>query len=222
MDLGASLGHGTSNTGELYALGMLFTHLTHLKNNSLPSLATAFVFCDSQLAIRAATAKKFATNITLCLAVSRAYSALVAVCKVELHWIRGHSRVGGNERVDRISKLYASIDNNPARVEFDGVFRPRISHTPWPFGFCLTGLPDRCFLMRLPTPHLSKTVRGISATSEVSVSSSSRSGLDLAEDLSECDFKHGDHLPPQREFTDGMAVDLSPTSSVFLAVTSLK
>jgi len=35
MDLGASLGHGTNNTGELYALGMLFTHLTHLKNNSL-------------------------------------------------------------------------------------------------------------------------------------------------------------------------------------------
>ena len=124
--------------------------------------------------------------------------------------------------MDRISKLYASIDNNPARVEFDGVVRPRISHTPWPFGFCLTGLPDCYFLMRLPTPHLSKTVRGISATSEVSVSSSSRSGLDLAEDSSECDFKHGDHLPPQREFTDGMAVDLSPTSSVFLTVSSLK
>ena len=76
--------------------------------------------------------------------------------------------------------------------------------------------------MRLPTPHLSKTVRGISAASEVSVSSSSRSGLDLAEDSSDCDFKHGDHLSSQRELTDGTAVDLSPTSSFFHTVSSRK
>jgi hypothetical protein len=58
IDLGASLGHGTNNTGELYALGMLLTHLTHLKKTSCPSLAVAHIFSDSKLALAAAVATK--------------------------------------------------------------------------------------------------------------------------------------------------------------------
>jgi len=97
VDLGASLGRGTNNTAELYALGMLLTHLTFLKKNSLVHLSTAVIFCDSQLAIRAATTSKPKTTITLTSSVSTAYKTLSSLLNVELHWIRGHAHIGGNE-----------------------------------------------------------------------------------------------------------------------------
>ena len=152
IDLGASLGKGTNNTGELYALGMLLTHLIYIKKHSFSSLSSAFIFSDSKLAIAAASSKKPTSNITLSLAVMRAHSDLSKLIKVELHWIRGHAGIGGNERVDRISKRFASIDNNSAKVSFDRQFRAHISQAAWPFGANLTNLPTPYFLMRLPTP----------------------------------------------------------------------
>ncbi len=71
---------------------------------------------------------------------------------MELHWIRGHSRIGGNERVDRISKRYASIANNSERIPIDHTLGAHITRTNWPFGFPLTGLPEAYFLLRLPLP----------------------------------------------------------------------
>ena len=131
---------------------MLFNHLVHIKKSSLPSLKKAYVFCDSKLAINAATAQKPATNIALCTALKQVHMALSTVISVELHWIRGHSRVGGNERVDRISKRYASIDYNIGRFKFNGKFSAHISQSLWPFGGSLVGLPEAYFLLRLPSP----------------------------------------------------------------------
>ena len=152
IDLGASLGHGTNNTGELYALGMLFKHLTHLKLYILPSLTVAYVFSDSKIAIAAATSKKPRSNVALSTAISQAFTELSRLIKVDLHWIRGHSRIGGNERVDRISKRYAQIDSNFLRVPLDLALRAHVSNIDWPFGFNLTGLPEQSFLSRIPVP----------------------------------------------------------------------
>ena len=100
----------------------------------------------------ATTATNPATNITLCKAVRQAFCELSRLIVVELHWIRGHSRIGGNERVDRISKAYANIDNNSARHKFNGKLSAHITQTDWPFGCDLAGLPANTFLMCLPTP----------------------------------------------------------------------
>ena len=69
---------------------------------------------------------------------------------VDMRWIRGHSRIGGNERVDRISKRYAS--NNSARFKLDSNLPAHITQIIWPFGFNLVGLAEELFLSRLPTP----------------------------------------------------------------------
>jgi len=114
---------------------MLLNHLIFLKKNILPLMATAFIFSDSKIAIAAATSRKPKSNVMLSLAISQAFSALARLMKVELHWIRGHSRIGGNERVDRISKRYAQIDSNTLRVSFDPALRAHVSHSDWPFGF---------------------------------------------------------------------------------------
>ena len=107
VDIGASLGFGSNNYAELYALGMLFIELANTCTSD-PSISTAFIFCDSNLAINAATSKKIPlTNVPITRFLRLALEALNGVIKVGLKWIRGHSRIGGNERVDRISKRYA-------------------------------------------------------------------------------------------------------------------
>ncbi len=112
IDLGSSLGLGTNNTAELYALGMLFVELSKLVVRS-PDITIAHIFCDSKLALLAAVSKKpHITNGSITRAVRIAFNALPPSLKVELHWIRGHSGVGGNERVDKISKAYACALGN--------------------------------------------------------------------------------------------------------------
>ena len=127
INLGATLGYGTNNTGELYALGMLFQHLLLLKTTSLPYITIAYIFCDSKIAISAASSNKPKSNITLSKTVAAAFKSISALIRIELHWIRGHSRVGGNERVDRISKRYAQVEGNSTRVPFDPFFRTHTS-----------------------------------------------------------------------------------------------
>ena len=152
IDIGFSLGHGTNNTAELYALGMLFVELTrlHLSN---PSITLAHIFCDSKLALLAAVSKKAPlTNGALTRALRVAYAAIPASLRCELHWIRGHSSVGGNERVDRISKAFASIAFNNSYATFDVSFPAHSVTNPWIPGFPLTSLPTSVFISSLPTP----------------------------------------------------------------------
>ncbi len=107
----------------------------------------AFIFSDSKIAISATTGSKSKTNVDLCRAVRAAHSMFALVINVEIHWIRGHSRIGGNERVDRISKRYARVVDNSSRVSFDTVLSAHISVSQWPFGSLLADFPyDSQFL----------------------------------------------------------------------------
>jgi hypothetical protein len=68
-----------------------------------------------------------------------------------LIWIRGHAQFGGNERVDRISKVFASIANNHVpRTVFDSFPASSVSRS-WEQGFPLTALPVDVFLLNLPS-----------------------------------------------------------------------
>ena len=115
IDCGASLGHGTNNSAELYALGICFTELRKLFLLH-PHIKRAVIFSDSQLALKAAAAKsRPLTNSELTKRLRKAYAALLNTKRVvELYWIPGHCNVGGNERVDKIAKSFLCngvIDN---------------------------------------------------------------------------------------------------------------
>ena len=187
IDIGMSLGMGTNNTAELYALGMLFTELTHLcLRNS--SILVAHVFCDSKLALSAVVSKKAPlTNGALTRAVRIAYAALPTSLRIELHWIRGHSSVGGNERVDRISKTFASIALNDSAQIFNASF-PAICFTKaWIPGFPLTGLPTSVFISELPVPPASRTGFAPSAPVQIDIDHSDlQHDIDLTSSVASC------------------------------------
>ena len=78
IDLGASLGRGTNNYAELYALGTLFEQLTSLKIEN-PTLYSAHVFSDSKLALGAAVSRKSPlTNSLITRGLRLAYDSVVA------------------------------------------------------------------------------------------------------------------------------------------------
>ena len=73
VDYGASLGRGTNNFAELFGLGIIFTELIFLQASNT-HLKKAVVFCDSKLALRAATSRK--KTLTNC-AITRALRAVL-------------------------------------------------------------------------------------------------------------------------------------------------
>lgn len=152
VDLGASLGRGTNNTAELFALGAIFVELSKIcaKNHAITS---AVVFSDSKLALGAAASKKTPlTNSSITRALRLAFVEVSARIDVQLHWIHGHADIGGNERVDRISKRFASVPFNDVLMAFDPSFPSQVSSSCWNWGFPLCGLTLNLFTSLLPTP----------------------------------------------------------------------
>ena len=111
IDCGATLGVGTNNSAELYALGACFAQIIKL-HAAHPHIQRAIIFSDSKLAIGAAVgSRRPLTNITLVNELRKLYNAMLFTkLAVDLRWIPGHAGVGGNERVDRISKRFAIGD----------------------------------------------------------------------------------------------------------------
>ncbi len=152
IDFGASLGRGTNNYAELYGLGIIFTRLFSLRS-SHPSIRRAVVFCDSKLALRAAVSSKNPiSNGPITRAVRAAFLTVSRVMEIDLQWIRGHVQYGGNERVDRISKAFASVANNNFTHTFDVSFPASLARRVWEVGFPLSDVPVGLFLQNLPTP----------------------------------------------------------------------
>ena len=153
IDMGRSLGWGSNNVAELFALGAVLTKLGDLKRDNVFNFEMAHIFSDSKLALLAATSgKKSLVNGPITRAVKIAYAYASSKLAIHLHWIRGHSAIGGNERVDRISKAYASAPNNDAKCSFKGSFQSHALTRKWPFGFPLISVPPKCFTMFLPMP----------------------------------------------------------------------
>ena len=114
-----------------------------------PHLMRAIIFSDSQLALKAATARtRPLTNSELTIRLRKAYTALLITKRaVDLHWIPGHAGLGGNDRVDKLSKSYATS----TRVVNIDAFTSNLSQKPW-FNFPLCNVPLRMFSLNLPVP----------------------------------------------------------------------
>jgi len=148
--LGKSLGFSTNNAAEIYAIGMLSFKLIDIAN-SHPLVKRAIIFSDSKLAIGACASKAPPlANASLIRSLRKLLTFVQTKIKVEFHWIKGHAAVGGNERVDRISKRFASVQGNSDVVDFRDTFDCHAVSSPWPFGFPLTGLPIHFFTSSLP------------------------------------------------------------------------
>ena len=155
FDYGASLGRGTNNLAELYGLGIIFSELMALQESNT-KLQHAVVFCDSKLALRSATSrKKPLTNCAITSALRVVFQKVSKKISVNLQWIRGHVDYGGNERVDRISKLFASTTLNNRFFVFDGIFHSQCRHSDWPPSYPLTSLPTEIFIKNLIQPDCS-------------------------------------------------------------------
>ena len=166
IDLGASLGRGSNNLAEIVGLELIFSKLCSLKIVR-PSLQRAVVFCDSKLALRvAASRKEPKTNVEVSQKTRGAFLAVSKLMSVELHWIRGHVGLGGNERVDRISKAFASTSENQARRATNFGYVSFCRCSVWSPSFPLVDLPLSCFLANLLVPGLSSD--GFSFSSETS------------------------------------------------------
>lgn len=114
IDLGSSLGHGSNNHAELFAIGMVFSELTQYFAHSSDPPPPVLLFTDSLYAIQViSSTKPPLAHASTVLALRTSLAALLRLTSISLHWIRGHSDVGGNERVDRIAKRFA---NAPAPV----------------------------------------------------------------------------------------------------------
>lgn len=148
LDFGEALGPGTNNVAELWALGVCLTEIAKLKSLS-PSINKALVFCDSQYALQAASStKKPLSNCKLVLLLRKTYASSTSLLPIHLHWIRGHCAVGGNERVDRISKAFSRIstDNSTPALHLNpSSFSSSNISSLWLPGFPLTSLPLHCF-----------------------------------------------------------------------------
>lgn len=148
-DLGANLGFGSNNLGELVAIGVCLEEL----RVSLPLLAThpthVFIFTDSLFASNAVVSAKAAVAHSATIrALRQLLSSVLKLVPVTFHWIRGHSGAGGNERVDRIAKKYATLSVGLPAMPAPTSFVGHRSSTPWPFS--VSGAPLHLFLDNLP------------------------------------------------------------------------
>ena len=116
------------------------------------------IFSDSKLALNAAVSpRRPLTNPALVSELRKLYQVLKSKLNVALCWIPGHAGVGGNERVDRISKAFALRDVTDPPHPFVSVRR----ELPWLFPLTETPAPIiyANFLRPAPLVIQTRTVR---------------------------------------------------------------
>ncbi len=151
LDAGLHLGIATNNIAELAALFICFSALLNMFRRH--TFARAIIFCDSKYAIAMVSSSKIPrVNGPLVNLVRHLHADALSRFMVELHWVKGHSIIGGNARVDALAKHFASPSPS---VTFDVSLLPLFTTMlyPWPFGYPLSAVPVNCFVSStLPFP----------------------------------------------------------------------
>lgn len=160
-DIGASLGKGSNNLAELYAIGTLFDFLL---SATLPPPSHIHLFTDSLFASNAIiSTKPPSSHSVLVLRLRVLFARVMCVAPVSLHWIRGHCGAGGNERADRVAKRYAALSKGKPPHSFDGSFSFCASRSPWSFPLpSFLSAPLSIFLSNLPSARSSSAVASVS------------------------------------------------------------
>ena len=165
IDLGASLGLGTNNAAEIHALGSAL--------DFIPSIISTFnikhfiIFSDSKLALNATCSKHLPlVNREATLLLRKIFREVSASCSLYMNWVRGHSAIGGNERVDRIAKVFGSTPPPPSTP---GPYTFHYSQHYHSFSFfCpLVDLPASFFTRNLPVPPRTYVVSRDSSRDEL-------------------------------------------------------
>ena len=177
-DLGAELGHSTNNVGELVALGICFKKILSLCSFGVPYRVV--IFTDSLFSANAVkTNNEPRSHPKIIKSLRALFSRISSLVSTEIHWIRGHCDVGGNERADRIAKRYAKLSvGYSSAIDKLGFFNYNQNVVSWPYG--LDGA----------APYTSKLSKAIPVKPGYRV-------LDAVEPVhAELDFKHGSRDDP--------------------------
>lgn len=112
IDCGSHLGLSTNNVGEITAIGICCKELLR----QLPVyMAAVVIFCDSLYAISVIEGRwKASSHRSLILSVRESLETVRALTSVKLVWVKAHSTIGGNNRVDLLAKKYASSSLPPS------------------------------------------------------------------------------------------------------------
>ena len=143
VDAGRHLGHGTNNIGELCAL--LFCLCELILAFASRHFEVVHIFCDSNYAIQqASSTRKPKANRDIITNVRAVLLKARALFRVDLHWVKGHARVGGNNRADQLSKFFA---NHAKATPFDSSLPINYltCSSAWKFSFPLNNVPFDCF-----------------------------------------------------------------------------
>lgn len=155
VDLGAPLGIGTNNLAELYAMGICIQELI-VEHKSSPFPA-ALICTDSRYVLGALSSTKTPkSHSTVVSALRQLYSRSLHLFKLSLLWVKGHLDIGGNERVDKISKSFARYSSNSPGSSFPSAtsFLASRTRAHWPYGPLCSNPPIHCFSTALPSPSL--------------------------------------------------------------------
>ena len=146
LDTGVSLGTGTNNVGELVALILCFSIL--IQTFARFNFAKATVFSDSKYAINTLNStRRSAINSALIDFLRAVYKRASELFYVSVNWIKGHSNVGGNNRVDALSRFFAGNDVFPINVAapIHTMSFPFVERR-WFHGFALHSVPIAFFV----------------------------------------------------------------------------
>ena len=148
IDLGLSIGCSTNNLGELVAIGIVLRELlSRPQKNHEPT--RVFLFTDSLYAASAVLSTKPPNSHSDTIRAIRALLVQVShLYTVSFHWIRGHMDIGGNERADRIAKVYARLSVGIPTTTTHLSFVAHRTVSSWPYG--LISVPFEAFLSHLP------------------------------------------------------------------------
>ena len=149
-DMGASIGFGSNNLAEMHALGIALSHVPLIANSY--NIHNVYIFSDSKLALNSATSKnRTVSNPEVTESLRNLYRESSKIASLHLHWIRGHSAIGGNERVDRISKNFASASSS-IPLPFQGAFGSIMRASNHTFNIPLMDYPPSFFLKDILFP----------------------------------------------------------------------
>ena len=110
--LGAALGHGTNNLGEIYAVGLCLQAL--LLAARLHSFHEVAIFTDSKYTLQALSSRSLpASNTHAVLSVRALLNLCSRAFQVSLCWLKGHAGIPGNALADSIAGHFSPISPSP-------------------------------------------------------------------------------------------------------------
>jgi ribonuclease HI len=134
IDTGVPLGTASNNFAEIVALIICISEL--IKAHVSAPLRKACVFSDSSYAISmAASNRRPWANIDSIDFLRRVVLHAQRLFHLELHWVKGHADVPGNERADAISKHFSRMSASASVMWTLGTcFNYFSSVSAWPYG----------------------------------------------------------------------------------------